>query len=71
MSLEQFGFYVTLDDGSSQRVFQYQLDMTVDPASATGALLVNSDGDYVEITANRAEVEKYFDPDTSYEQRLF
>ena len=70
VSLEMFGFYVTLDDGN-RRVFQYQLDMTVDPGSATGALLVNSDGDYAEIEANRAMVEKFFTPDTSFEQRLF
>lgn len=71
-SLEQFGFYVTTYDSSdgSETVTQYQLDMEIDPASSTGALLLDADGyDYVEVPANRIATVKTF-TDTSYNQRL-
>jgi hypothetical protein len=72
-SLEQFGFYLTVEDSSGvETVYQYQLDMEVDSSSSSGALLLDSDlYDYVETTANIIESTKTFTPDTSYSQRLF
>lgn len=73
-SLEQFGFYLTTEDTGTgvETVYQYQLDMTVDSSSTSGALQLDTDGyDYIEIVANRIEDTKTFTPDTSYSQRLF
>lgn len=70
-TLEQFGFYVTTGTTGSQTVTQYQLDMTVDSGSASGALATDAYGyDYIEIEANRIATVKTFTPDTSFDQRL-